>query len=40
MNEFLEFYRLTTVLLGKLSYAASAVICIAIIANAIERARP
>lgn len=40
MEHLLEFYRLTTILIGKLAYAGAAVICIALIASAIERAKP
>lgn len=40
MEHLLEFYRLTTLLLGKLAYAGAAVICIALVTSAIERAKP
>lgn len=36
MNELLEFYRLTTILIGKLAYAAAAVISVALIAKAMK----
>lgn len=37
MDELLEFYRLTTILIGKLAYAAAAVISVALITERVKK---